>query len=261
MAEPSDKVALAAPQPHVAVVTINRPEARNAIDAETARALENVIDRTENDADVWAVVLTGSGGKVFSAGADLKEVDRGNLQQLYTERGGFAGFVQAQRTKPWIAAVDGLAFAGGCEIALACDLIVASEDGAFALPEVKRGLLAAAGGVYRLVRSLPRAIAHEMILTGERVPATRLAELGMINRVAPSGRVVETAIALAQQITANAPLATRESMMIARQAFDLADRDLQRLSDEAQARLSKTEDFGEGPRAFIEKREPRWLGR
>lgn len=245
---------------HVAIVTLNRPAACNAINGATARALEAAIQATEADATIWAVVLTGAGGKVFSAGADLKEVASGNVESLWTDAGGFAGFVHAQRTKPWIAAVEGLAIAGGCEIALACELIVASEGGAFGLPEVSRGLAAAAGGLYRLVRALPRAIALDLILTGERISTERAAELGLVSRLAPRGRALEVALERAAAIVCNAPLAVRESLLVARRAFDLQDCELRALSDKVQQRLQTTADFHEGAVAFVEKRPPRWTG-
>jgi enoyl-CoA hydratase/carnithine racemase len=246
---------------HVALVTLNRPDARNAVNAEVAETMESIVCKTEADTAVRAVVITGTGGKVFSAGADLKEVSRGNYEKLYRDGFGFAGFVNAKRRKPWVAAVEGFALAGGCEIALACDMAVASEGSSFGLPEVTRGLIAAAGGLYRLPRALPRKIAIELILTADRLSAERAAELGMINRVTPTGGAVAAALELAEKIAANAPLAVSESLNIAKQAADLDEDALQLLSDQAQVRLSKTEDFREGPLAFIEKRPPAWKGR
>jgi len=260
MAEETGPVSLRALGNHVALVTIDRPEARNAVSGAVAAGLDRVLAETEADPEVWAVVLTGAGGKVFSAGADLKEVARGNIASLSTPGGGFAGFVHAARTKPWIAAVEGLALAGGFEIVLACDLVVASEGSAFGLPEVSRGLVAAAGGLYRLPRALPRALAIELILTGARLDAERAAALGLVNAVVPAGKAVERAAALATSICANAPLAVRESLAIARQAAELDEPALRALSAAAQERLSRTEDFAEGPCAFVEKRPPRWRG-
>lgn len=247
---------------HVALVTINRPEARNAVNGDVARGLDQAIATTDADPDTWVVVLTGSGADAFSAGADLKSVSAGRGHELRTERGGFAGFVHARRAKPWIAAVNGPALAGGCEIALACDLVVAVPTARFGLPEVKRGLIASAGGLYRLPRALPPAVAREMILTGDPIDASRAHALGLVNVLAPDlPGLLPAALALAQRITANAPVAVRESLGVARQAFDLSDAELRAASEEAQARNMATEDFQEGPRAFIEKRAPRWQGR
>jgi enoyl-CoA hydratase/carnithine racemase len=246
---------------HIAIFTINRPDARNAINGEVAEAIEAAVNDVEADERLRVAVLTGAGGRVFSAGADLKEVLRGNLDKLIRKEGGFAGFVHAKRRKPWIAAVEGLAVAGGCEIALACDMIVASRGGAFGLPEVMRGLAAAAGGLYRLPRAIPRAIAIELILTGSQLSSERAAELGMVNKLVSPGEVLKTALALAEAVAANAPLAVRESLGVAKLAADLDDATLRRLSDEAQERLKQTEDFREGPRAFVEKRPPVWTGR
>jgi enoyl-CoA hydratase/carnithine racemase len=236
---------------HIAIFTINRPDARNAINGEVAEAIEAAVNDVEADERLRVAVLTGAGGRVFSAGADLKEVSRGNLDKLIRKEGGFAGFVHAKRRKPWIAAVEGLAVAGGCEIALACDMIVASRGGAFGLPEVMRGLAAAAGGLYRLPRAIPRAIAIELILTGSQLSSERAAELGMVNKLVSPGEVLKTALALAEAVAANAPLAVRESLGVAKLAADLDDATLRRLSDEAQERLKQTEDFREGPRAFV----------
>ena len=247
---------------HIALVTINRPEARNAVNGAVAQGLQAAIDETEADAEVWVVILTGSGSDAFSAGADLKAVSGGRGHELRTERGGFAGFVHAPKTKPWIAAVNGPALAGGCEIALACDLIVAVPNARFGLPEVKRGLIASAGGLYRLPRALPPAVAREMILTGEPIGAERAHALGMVNVMAADGPgLLDAALALAARITVNAPVAVRESLAVARRALDATDAELREASEQGQARNMKSDDYQEGPRAFIEKRAPRWTGR
>jgi enoyl-CoA hydratase/carnithine racemase len=183
------------------------------------------------------------------------------MSGLYTPKGAFAGFVTFPRTKIWIAGVEGYAVAGGCEIALACDMIVASEQAVFALPEVTRGLVAAAGGAYRMVRALPRAIAFELIATGDRLTAARAAELGLVNLVVPKGEAVAASVQLASRICANAPIAVRESLALARKAYDLDDGTLFALGLQAQDRVMQTEDFAEGPLAFIEKRVPAWKGR
>ena len=246
---------------HVALVTLNRPEARNAVNGDVAQGLEAAIDATEADDDVWLVILTGSGSAAFCAGADLKAVSSGQGQALRTERGGFAGFVHATRRKPWIAAINGPALAGGCEIALACELRVAVPTARFGLPEVKRGLVASAGGLYRLPRALPQALALEMILTGEPISAERALQAGLVNALAEADGLLAAAQALAARITVNAPVAVRESLKVAKQALDLDDAGLRALSGQAQLAVMASEDYKEGPLAFIEKRAPRWTGR
>lgn len=261
MSDTAPVVLFEQPAPHIALVTLNRPEARNAVNGEVAQAIDAIVKKTEADPDIWVVVLASSNDKVFSAGADLKEVSQGRVETLWTENGGFAGLVHAKRSKPWIAAVEGLALAGGCELALACDIIVAGEGGGFGLPEVTRGLVAAAGGLYRLPRVLPKAIAIDLILTAERISTERAAQFGMVSRLTPAGKARETALDLAKTITANAPLAVRESLAVVKLADDLDDDALRRLSDEAQSRVQVTEDFFEGSTAFVEKRPPAWKGR
>ncbi len=245
----------------VALVTLNRPEVRNAVNGELARALEAVVLELEADDQVWAVVLTGAGPGAFCSGADLKEVSAGRGEQLFTARGGFAGFVYAERRKPWIAAVNGKALAGGCEIVLACDLVVASDDAAFGLPEVSRGLIAAAGGLIRLPRVLPRNLALELAMTGDPMDVRRAELHGLVNRVVPAGQVVDEAVALARRINRNAPVAVRESLQLARVAAELSEADARELTLAARERVMRSEDYKEGPRAFVEKREPRWTGR
>lgn len=247
--------------PHVARVTLNRPEARNAVNGDVTRGLAAAVARVEAEPDIWVAILTGAGPHAFCAGADLKEVAAGRSAALWTEAGGFGGFVRAPRRKPWIAAAQGHALAGGLELLLACDLAVAAEGANLGLPEVKRSLVATAGGVFRLPRYLPRAVAFEIIATGEPITAARAAALGLINAAFPAGEVMEAALALAARITVNAPIAVRESLAIARRALDLDDAALWELSRTASQGIRETEDFQEGPRAFIEKRAPRWVGR
>ncbi len=245
---------------HIALITLNRPEARNAINGALASGIEAALDRYEDDPEVWVAILQSS-GTVFSAGADLKEIAAGNSRALSTARGGFAGLVKRARSKPLIAAVNGPALAGGCEIALACDLIVASEAARFGLPEVKRSLAAAAGGLFRLPRAIGMAPAMEMILTGDPIDAARAYALGLVNKVVPPSDLADEALALAERIAANAPLAVQASRAVATQALSAADDVLWEASAAAAARLAETEDYQEGPRAFIEKRPPVWKGR
>lgn len=245
---------------NVAVISINRPEARNAVNGAVASGLEAAIDRLESDDDLWVGVLTGK-GPVFCAGADLKAINSGQANDLGTSRGGFGGFVARERSKPVIAAVDGPALAGGCEISLACDLIVASRTAYFSLPEVKRSLAAAAGALFRLPRVLPRNIATWMIVTGEPIPAEDCARYGMVNTLCEPGEAVSKAIELAELISRNAPLAVRESMLVMRETALADDKTAFERSTLAMMNLAQTEDFWEGPRAFIEKRPPVWKGK
>ncbi len=245
---------------HVATITLNRPEQRNAVSPELALALAAAMEQFEADTDVWVAILTGA-GPMFSAGADLKAIAAGRAAELSVEPGGFAGFVRYPRTKPVIAAVRGFALAGGTELALACDLIVASSDSAFGLPEVTRGIVAAAGGLFRLPRVIPPARARELILTGERLPAEEAYRLGMVNRLTSHDEVLPTARALADRICANAPLAVRESLAVARDALQLTEQEGWERSAQASNRIRETEDAREGPRAFAEKRTPQWTGR
>ena len=256
---PSDLVTLSVLEGHVALVTLNRPSARNAINAEIANAMHTVVSWTEANQDIWVVVLTGAGEDVFCAGADLKEVAAGNAASLFTSNG-FAGFVDADRKKPWIAAVNGKALAGGCEIVLACDLVVAANNAAFGLPEVSRGVLAAAGGLYRLPRALPRNLAIEMAITGDSIDAERAAEFGWVSNVVPPEHLLEAALALAARITRNAPIAVRESLQIIRRVPDLDTDALRKLTKECRDRVAASADYREGPRAFVEKRPPQWTG-
>jgi len=245
---------------HIALITINRPAARNAINGDVAASLQRYVKAIEEDDSIWVGVLTGSGDRAFCAGADMNEVAAGRRKLFSTPEGGFAGFVHAPRAKPWIAAVNATAVGGGTEIALACDMIVAAEAASFSLPEVRRGLIAGAGGVFRLPRAIPRAIAMELIATGAPLPASRALALGMVNRVVPQAEVVTEALKLATEICANAPVPVRESLKIARVVADLSEAELWERSRAAGILNRTTEDYKEGPRAFMEKREPNWKG-
>ena len=234
---------------HVAIITLNRPEARNAINGEVAQAMEEVLDRVEADPDVWVSVLAAN-GPVFCAGADLKAINAGKAGELATSKGGFGGIVNYPRRKPMVAAIDGLATAGGCEIALSCDMIIASSQASFGLAEVKRNLVAAAGGLYRLPKVIGKNVALEVALTGVPLTAERAHELGLVNHVVDPGQALTRAIELAETIAANAPLAVWED-----------EATLQRTTGEAFGRVLASEDTSEGLNAFIEKRAPEWKGR
>ncbi len=245
---------------HTLILTLNRPEARNAVNGDLASRVEAAIDTLEEDRTLWCAVLAGK-GPAFCAGADLKEIAAGNSALLSTEKGGFAGLVWRDRTKPLIAAVDGPALAGGTEIVLSCDLVVASNLASFGLPEVKRSLIAAAGGLFRLPRSLPRAIALEALLTGEPITAETAFHHGMVNHLVKPGKALTGAVDLARRICVNAPIAVSETYQLAKRSFAPEnERYLFDTSRDALNRLSKTKDFQEGPRAFIEKRSPKWSG-
>lgn len=246
---------------HIALITLNRPEKRHAVNGAVARRLGALVKATEADPMIWAVVLTSSGGPTFCAGADLAEVAAGRGAELSTPDGGFGGFVEAKRDKPWIVAVRGSALGGGLEFSLACDLRVIAETTVMGLPEVKRGLIAGAGGIYRLPRQIPRAIALEIIALGEPIDAHRAYALGLVNAVVPEEAVLDTALGLARKICGNAPLSVRESLKIARAADEVPEETSIAAMRATMDFLFTTEDFKEGPRAFVEKRAPRWSGR
>jgi enoyl-CoA hydratase/carnithine racemase len=243
-----------------AVVKINRPEARNAVNGEVAQGIEDAIDKIEADDSIWVGILTGE-PPVFCAGADLKEINAGRAGSLATERGGFGGITQRERTKPIIAAVDGPALAGGTEIVLACDLIVASTTASFGIPEVKRSLVAAGGGLFRLGRKIPFNLAMELALTGDPIAAQQAHNHGLVNRLVEPGKALDGAMALAEQICANAPVAVRESRKVVIEATNAPDEVGWKMSIEGMAAAMSSDDFSEGLTAFIEKRPPQWKGR
>lgn len=242
---------------HILIITLNRPEARNAVNGEVAQGVEAAIDELENDRDLWVGIIASS-GTVFSAGADLKAVSAGRGDELWTERGGFAGLVKRERTKPLIAAANGAALAGGCEIVLACDMCVAAEEAIFGVPEVKRSLIPGAGGLFRLPRAVGPAVGMELMLTGDPIPAARAYELGLVNKVVPQAKLLDEALALAGRITANAPLAVQAAKKITERALTDTDEQLWAASAKSMKEIAKTEDYKEGPKAFIEKRDPVW---
>jgi crotonobetainyl-CoA hydratase len=250
---------------NVLVVTINRPEARNCVNGAVSIAVGDALQAAQDDPEVRAVVITGAGDKSFCAGADLKAIARReNLYHPDHGEWGFAGYVHHFIDKPTIAAVNGTALGGGTELALASDLVVAEERAQFGLPEVKVGLIAGAGGVFRIVHQLPRKVALEMLLTGEPISAAEAAKWGLINQVVPDGTVLEAALALAERVTVNAPLSLQASKRIAYGVDDGVIPDEEpgwaRTAREF-ATLLKSEDAKEGPLAFAEKRQPVWRAR
>lgn len=249
----------------VAVITLNRPEARNAVNGDVAEGLEAAIDQMEADDEVWVGVLQantdGQSRPVFCAGADLKAINSGDAARLNTARGSFAGFVYRERKKPVIVAVDGLATAGGCEIVLAADLVVATTQSAFGLAEVKRNLVAGAGGLFRLPRAIGKSAAMEAILTGEPIPAARAHELGLVSRLVEPGEATNEALRLAEQITANAPMAVWESRKVVLASDYEDDETLKKMTNSAIGKVMSSDDLKEGLTAFIEKRTPNWTGR
>lgn len=248
-------------QGHVEILTINRPEARNAINGAVSRGFDAAFEELASDDDCWVVVITGAGDKAFSAGMDLKAFTAGEAGEIMGAKGGFGGIVQRGFAKPLIAAVNGSALAGGCEIMLACDLVVAVEGATFGIPEVKRGLMAAAGALIRLPKRIPPAIALELALTGDPIDARRALELGLINRVVPQEKLMEETLALANTIARNAPLAVRVSKRVMKEAGELPDAQGWEINNAAVPEVFGSADAREGPIAFAEKRDPVWTGK
>jgi enoyl-CoA hydratase len=249
----------------VAIITLNRPEARNAVNGDVASGLEAAIDKLEADSNVWVGILSantaGQERPVFCAGADLKAINSGQAAALNTKRGGFGGFVYRDRKKPVIAAVDGLATAGGCELVLACDMLVATTRSAFGLAEATRNLIAGAGGLFRLPRAIGRAVAMEAILTGEPFTAQRAYELGMVNKLVEPNTALDAALDLALRVCKAAPLAVWASRKIVLASETESDQTLIDMTNKEFGAVLASEDTKEGLTAFIEKRPPNWQGK
>ena len=244
----------------VATVTLNRPDQRNAINPEVCDAIRAAFDQVETDPDVRVAILTGA-GKLFCAGMDLKAFAGGAGDTILFGKYGFGGFVKRPRTKPVIAAVEGAALAGGFEMMLACDLVVAGTSAQFALPEVRIGLIPGAGGAVRLPVSIPRVRANEILLTGKPFNANEAADWGVINRVTADGSALQTAQDVAADIASNAPLAVRHTLAIANRAHVANDAAHWPQNDRIIAEIGQSADAAEGARAFIEKRAPVWQGK
>jgi enoyl-CoA hydratase/carnithine racemase len=240
-----------------AVITINRPEARNAVNGEVARGIAAAIDEFDARSDVRVLVLTGAGG-TFCAGMDLKSFLAGDAPTVAGR--GFAGITERPPAKPVIAAVEGYALAGGFEIVLACDLVVASETARFGLPEVRRGLVAGAGGLLRLAHRIPYHLAMEIVLTGEHFPASRLAEAGLVNRLVPAGAAMAGARELAMTVAQGAPLALAASKRVVVESADWDSGEAFARQGEIVGPVFASADAIEGAVAFAEKRAPAWRG-
>jgi enoyl-CoA hydratase len=242
----------------VQVITINRPEARNALNAAVAAGVRDAVDELDAAAELRAGVLTGAGG-TFSSGMDLKAFLNGEVPSFPGR--GLCGITQTPPRKPLVGAAEGWALAGGFELLLACDLVVAGASARFGVPEVKRGLVAAAGGALLLAQRVPRALALEMLLTGDPVDAARAAEIGLVNRVVADGQAVAAAIELAERIAANGPLALIATKQIAYGGGDWPAEQRWEQMAALMAPVFVSEDAREGARAFAEKRPPQWQGR
>ena len=242
----------------IAVLTINRPEARNAVNRAVAEALAAALDQLDGRDDLAVGVITGSGG-TFCSGMDLKAFLTGERPTV--DGRGFGGLTQAPPSKPLIAAVEGYALAGGCEVVLACDMVVAAENARFGIPEVTRGLVAAAGGLMRLPERIPYQVAMEYALTGAMMDAPRAHALGLVNRLTPPGDALDGALTLARAVAKNAPLAVRATKKVIVSASQWSAAEEWERQGEIIGHVFTSQDAMEGARAFAEKRAPNWQGR
>lgn len=242
----------------VMIITINRPQARNALNAQVAHDVAEAVDELDASDQIWAAVLTGAGG-TFCSGMDLKGFLKGESPSI--DGRGLCGITETPPKKPLIAAVEGWALAGGFELTLACDMVVAGEGARFGVPEVKRGLVAGAGAALLLARRIPQALALELLLLGEPFDAARAADIGLINRVVPTGTALDEAVTLARQIAGNGPLAVAVTKDIARSGADWPGTQGWIEQNKRLRAITKSADAREGAAAFAEKRAPVWTGR
>lgn len=242
----------------IITITLNRPKAKNAVNRAMAEAVAAAMDELDSNDDIRVGVITGAGG-TFCAGMDLKAFVTGELPML--EGRGFAGFVEAPPKKPLIAAVEGFALAGGLEVMITCDLVVAADNAKFGIPETKRGLAAAAGGLIRLPRQIPPRIAMELALTGDFMDSERAAALGLINRAVPAGSALAGAKELAATIVANGPLAVKLSKQVITESADWSADEMWQKQQDIVMPIFTSEDAIEGATAFAEKRAPNWKGK
>jgi enoyl-CoA hydratase len=242
----------------IMTVTLNRPKAKNAANKALAEGVAAAMDELDSNDDIRVAILTGAGG-TFCSGMDLKAFVTGEMPMV--EGRGFAGITEKPPQKPLIAAVEGYALAGGLELMITCDLIVAADNAKFGIPEVKRGLAAAAGGLIRLPRQIPSRLAMELALTGDFITAERAQSMGLINRVVPAGSALDAARELAAAICANGPLAVRISKQVVTQSGDWSSEEMWQKQQEVVMPIFTSEDAIEGATAFAEKRAPNWKGK
>ncbi len=242
----------------IMTVTLNRPKAKNAANKALADGVAAAMDELDANDEIRVAILTGAGG-TFCAGMDLKAFVSGETPHV--DGRGFAGITEAPPRKPLIAAVEGYALAGGLEVAISCDLIVAADDAKFGIPEVKRGLAAAAGGLIKLPRQVPKRIAMELALTGDFITAQRAQEIGLINQVVPSGTALDAAKALAAKIVANGPLAVAISKQVVLESEGWGADEMWQKQADLVVPIFSSEDAMEGSIAFAEKRAPNWKGK